>query len=131
MHARTAQTDLTHDVEAPRVGRRFVTSVLSGWGIASAGLEHAQLLVSELISNAVLHGSGPLRLLLAEVDDGRSVRIEVCNGGTGQPRMRHAEPDELSGRGLQLVDQLSRGWGSSNVDGETSVWFEVRTDASA
>ncbi|MCU1365127.1 MAG: ATP-binding protein [Ilumatobacteraceae bacterium] len=130
-HVRTAQTDLTHDVEAPRVGRRFVTSVLAKWGIASGAVERAQLLVSELISNAVLHGAGPVRLMLAEVEGGRSVRIEVCNRGSGQPRMRVAHPDDLSGRGLQLVDQLSRGWGSSNVDGETSVWFEVQIDASA
>lgn len=131
MHKRTAQTDLTHDVEAPRVGRRFVTSVLAGWGSAGTTVERAQLLVSELISNAVLHGAGPVRLSLVEVDPGRSVRIEVCNRGAGQPQMRQARPDDLSGRGLQLVDELSRGWGSSSTEGETSVWFELQTDGSA
>jgi anti-sigma regulatory factor (Ser/Thr protein kinase) len=130
MDVRTAQADLAHDVDAPRVARRFVTSVLGGWGLTGACVERAQLLVSELVSNAVLHGGGPVRLEVAELDGGSSVRVEVCNRGSGQPRMRHAAPADLSGRGLQLVDELSRGWGSSNLDGETSVWFEVQADAS-
>lgn len=111
------------------MGRRFVTSVLAGWGINGSSVERAQLLVSELVSNAVLHGNGPIRVEVREIDGGRSVRVEVCNQGRGQPRMRHAAPEDLSGRGLQLVDELSREWGSSTVDGETSVWFEVQADA--
>ncbi|MCU1395880.1 MAG: ATP-binding protein [Ilumatobacteraceae bacterium] len=130
MAMRTAQTDLTHGVEAPRTARRFVTSQLVAWEIGRDAVERAELLVSELVSNAVLYGSGPIRLELTEVDRGRRVRIEVCDRGAGQPRMRHAAPEDLSGRGLQLVDELSRGWGSATIDGETSVWFEVQADAS-
>ena len=129
MDVRSAQVDLPHDVEAPRAGRRFVMSVLARWGVVDEAVERAQLLVSELVSNAVLHGGGPVRLEVREVERGRSVRVEVCNRGNGQPLMRRAASEDLSGRGLQLVDQLSHEWGSSTVDGETSVWFEVRADA--
>ncbi len=129
MDVRTAQVELARGVDAPRTGRRFVMSVLAGWGITGAAVERAQLLVSELVSNAVLHGGGPIRLEVREVHGGSSVRVEVCNHGSGQPRLRNAAPQDISGRGLQLVDDLSRDWGSATVNGETSVWFEVQADA--
>jgi len=128
-HIRTARLDLDHTVEAPRMARRFVTTVLGKWDVRELSIERAQLLVSELVSNAVLHADGPIRLVVEEIDGGRAFRVEVCNSGDGQPRMRRALPEDLSGRGLQLVDELARGWGSSSDDGQTSVWFEVPTDA--
>jgi serine/threonine-protein kinase RsbW len=131
MAARTAHVDLSHGVDAPRTGRRFVMSVLADWRISGAAVERAQLLVSELVSNAVMYGSGPIRLEVREVSRGHSVRVEVCNQGGGQPRLRHAAPQDISGRGLQLVDDLSREWGSATVNGETSVWFEVQADAAS
>ena len=120
----------SHDVDAPRIARRFVTSTLATWGIAGTVVEHAQLLVSELVSNAVMHGGGPVVLRVIERDRGARVRIEVADGGNGLPRMRRAAPQDVSGRGLRLVDELANGWGSSNVGGATSVWFEVQADAS-
>jgi anti-sigma regulatory factor (Ser/Thr protein kinase) len=127
---RTKRLELDHTVQAPRLARRFVTTVLTEWGVLNGSIERAQLLVSELVSNAVLHATGAIRLLVAEVDGGRAYRIEVCNTGAGEPRIRHAGPEDLSGRGLQLVDDLARGWGSTTDSGETSVWFEVPADAS-
>jgi anti-sigma regulatory factor (Ser/Thr protein kinase) len=127
--SRSKRLDLEHTVQAPRLARRFVTSVLGEWGVLNGSIERAQLLVSELVSNAVLHATGPIRLVVEETDGGRAFRIEVCNSGAGTPRIRHAAPEDLSGRGLQLVDDLARGWGSSTHAGETSVWFEVPTDA--
>lgn len=129
MNVRTARLDLDHTVEAPRLARRFVTKTLQEWQAPETSIEHAQLLVSELVSNAVLHATGPIRMVIEETEAGGVWRIEVCNAGAGEPRMRRAAPQDLSGRGLQLVDELARGWGSSRVDGETSVWFEVSSDA--
>ena len=129
MSSRSERLDLEHTVQAPRLARRFVSNTLTEWGVRDGSIERAQLLVSELVSNAVLHAAGPIRLVVEEVDRGQAFRIEVCNTGTGQPRLRHAAPDELSGRGLQLVDDLARGWGSSTDADQTSVWFEVLNDA--
>jgi anti-sigma regulatory factor (Ser/Thr protein kinase) len=125
MDTRTAHSDLDHDAGAPRAARRFVSSVLSSWGAAADVRERGELLVSELVSNAVLHGLGPIELDLTEVDAGR-YRIEVCNGGETRPLMRRAAQNEPSGRGLQLVDQLAGEWGSATGGGQTSVWFELR-----
>lgn len=128
MDIRTARLDLEHSVDAPRHARRFVSAALRDWDVPSASAERAQLLVSELVSNAVLHATGPIRLAVREIDGGRAFRVEVSNVGSGEPRLRRAAPEDLSGRGLQLVAELARGWGSSNADGETNVWFEVPTD---
>lgn len=128
---RTKRLDLEHTVQAPRLARRFVSRTLTGWGVREVSIERAQLLVSELVSNAVLHATGPIRLVVEEVDRGAAFRIEVCNSGSGQPKIRHAAPEDLSGRGLQLVDDLARGWGSATSGNETTVWFEVPNDTVA
>jgi anti-sigma regulatory factor (Ser/Thr protein kinase) len=128
MNTRTARIDLEHDSNAPRTARRFLVRVLRGWGVSPETIERSQLLVSELVSNAVLHGAGPVQLRARELDTAPgAIRIEVCNGGRGRPRMRRAAQEDLSGRGLQIVDELSGGWGSRNFDDETVVWFELRS----
>lgn len=125
MDQRAEQLELSHDVASPRSARAFVSAVLLGWGVDGAGAERFLLLVSELVSNAVLHGAGNIQISISERARGAAlVRIEVRNEGHGTPAMRHAERNDLSGRGLRLVDELSDRWGS-NANGEhTVVWFE-------
>ena len=133
MDVRAEQADLTHGVDAPRAARRFVTSVLTGWGVSVEVVGQAQLLTSELVSNAFMYGSGPIRIRIemnGAEPTGGAFRIEVCNVGRGHPAVRHPAADEASGRGLQIVEQLSGSWGSVTNDGETSVWFEMPADAS-
>jgi anti-sigma regulatory factor (Ser/Thr protein kinase) len=126
MDTRSAQLELGHDASAPRAARRFVIAQLRDWGVEDEAIERSQLLVSELVSNAILHGTGPVVIVVTQKTPGQSVfRIEVCNGGEGAPTLRRAEKHELSGRGLQLVDELSRGWGSKISKGQTHVWFEL------
>ena len=128
METRHAHLDLAHGPAAPRAARRFVASVLGDWGIAEETVESSQLLTSELVSNAVLHGSGAIELVVTEVDANEGViRVQVCNGGDGVPTMRRANRDELSGRGLRLIDEMAQGWGSEHVDGQTLVWFELQS----
>jgi anti-sigma regulatory factor (Ser/Thr protein kinase) len=128
---RTEHVDLHHDVEAPRAARRFIGALLTRWAVAIGVIERAQLLVSELVSNAVLYGGGPIRIEVSQAPGVEWVRVEVCNHGMGRPVMRHPDPEELSGRGLQIVDELSDRWGSSAADGQTSVWFEMHAHAHA
>lgn len=126
MDARRVQLDLPRDASAPRSARRFVTTVLGGWGVRAAVAERAQLLTSELVSNAVMHGAGGIELSVLEVGAQRNkVRIEVCNDGPGTPVMRQPQREALSGRGLRLVDDLSLEWGSRTLSGQTLVWFEL------
>ncbi len=129
MQTRSAQLDLAHDVGAPRIARRFIAELLSTWGVLPAAIDRSQLLVSELVSNAIEHGRGPIRLAVTEVDPQAGLyRAEVCNRGSGRPSLRRVSHDGLSGRGLQLVDELAHEWGTTNTDGETRVWFELRAE---
>ena len=79
------------------------------------------LLVSELVTNALLHGSGEVRLRVLPVDGG--VRVEVHDASRTLPSLRHPRPDEEGGRGIALVDTLATTWGADACDDGKTVWF--------
>jgi anti-sigma regulatory factor (Ser/Thr protein kinase) len=88
-------------------------------------METLGLLVSELVTNAVLHGGAgaELELTISLADD--LLRVEVLDSGPGfVPRPRALAPDDVGGWGLYLVERLARTWGVSSGDG-TRVWFEL------
>jgi anti-sigma regulatory factor (Ser/Thr protein kinase) len=91
-------------------------------------LDDALLLISELVTNAVRHGSPPI--LLALECDGEGLRVRVRDGAPALPRPRDSIPEDEGGRGLALVDALSDAWGAEPVvdehGGGKSVWFELR-----
>jgi anti-sigma regulatory factor (Ser/Thr protein kinase) len=91
-------------------------------------VELAQLLLSELVSNCVLHGvaGGPDAWVdIAASIHPHSLWVEVSDGGPSfHHRPRRPSPQAESGRGLYLVQELSSRWGISE-DGPASVWFEL------
>jgi anti-sigma regulatory factor (Ser/Thr protein kinase) len=85
-------------------------------------LDAAKLLVSELVTNAVLHGQGMITLR-ADLDRNR-LRVDVIDEGRGFDRaVRKRDFDSLGGRGLHIVDLESSRWGVH--EGTTHVWFEL------
>jgi anti-sigma regulatory factor (Ser/Thr protein kinase) len=79
------------------------------------------LLVSELCTNAVVHAGTSFELMIERSRDG--VRVQVTDGAGGTPRPRDAGDDELHGRGLRIVEELSDDWGSTVLPGRgTAVW---------
>ena len=123
------ELEVAADLEAPRTARRFVAGVLGRWAAVGDLVDRAQLLVSELVSNAVQYGDGPIHVIVGPGSRTATFRVEVCNTGLGRPVVRHPATDEISGRGLQIVEELSASWGSAVRDGATSVWFEMHADA--
>ena len=78
--------------------------------------------VSELVTNAVVHGRGAITLKIRV--DGDGICGEVVDEGSGFEReVRECGPDEFNGPGLMIVDGLSRCWGIH--EGTTHVWFEL------
>jgi anti-sigma regulatory factor (Ser/Thr protein kinase) len=112
--------------EHVHAARRFVAAALAAW---PATQEAALLLVSEVVTNAILHsasgdqdGSVEVRYAL----DDHEVYVEVVDaGGAIHPR-RHAEYLEaVSGRGLALVEALASGWGVQDRRAGRVVWFRL------
>jgi hypothetical protein len=110
--------------DAPFAARRFVTGLLARrpYG-ARVSAEDARLVVSELATNAVVHAGTPFSVSIR--CDGSAVRISVQDWNTAPPVVRNTAPTAPSGRGLRLVDAVTRGWGVEHaIDGKT-VWAEL------
>jgi len=104
------------------IARKFIGTTLSAWGCDEI-VDLVTLLVSELVTNAVLHARSDLELHIASGH--HLVRIEVSDGSTLTPVIRAHDDDAMTGRGLALVDQLASSWGVTPHDGGKTVWFEV------
>lgn len=111
---------------AAREARRAVTNAANGLErrLGRDGL----LLLTELVNNAVIHGS---RSQMDEVsvdiwESGELVRVEVRDGGAGfEWREPPADPARVTGYGLVLVDGVAASWGINTSQGRTCVWFEL------
>lgn len=108
---------------APSQARRFLREAGCS-AHATALLESAVLLVSEMVTNAVRHGGPPL---VMEVDcDEVSLQVRVRDGSPALPVARTPADDDEGGRGLVLLDLLSHEWGVEHEPGGKAVWFRLR-----
>jgi PAS domain S-box-containing protein len=86
-------------------------------------VEPAQLLVSEVVTNALVHSATPIDVSVAATEDG--VLVEIGDGSQHVPRPRHYAPTASTGRGLALLDQTADAWGVvPGIRGKT-VWFQL------
>jgi anti-sigma regulatory factor (Ser/Thr protein kinase) len=112
--------------EAAGFARRAMARAADLWRLDREMTETALLLVSELATNAIRHGSPPVRLSLRM--RGNQLRVEVTDSSPSLPQLGHPEHDQTGGRGLQIVQQLAARWGSSASRSRLgkTVWFELR-----
>ncbi|WP_053708853.1 SpoIIE family protein phosphatase [Streptomyces sp. NRRL B-3648] len=115
--------DWTLPREPRSVGRarEYARGQLLSWDLEPL-VDTAELLVSELVTNALRYGEGDIRLRLL-LD--RTLVCEVWDAGLVQPRRRRARDTDEGGRGLQLVGLLSAAWGSRRTPRGKTVWFEL------
>ncbi|WP_459738523.1 SpoIIE family protein phosphatase [Streptomyces sp. E-15] len=115
--------DWTLPREPRSVGRarEYARGQLLSWDLEPL-VDTAELLVSELVTNALRYGEGEIRLRLL-LD--RTLVCEVWDSGLVQPRRRRARDTDEGGRGLQLVGLLSAAWGSRRTPHGKTVWFEL------
>ena len=115
---------LPNDLRAPREARLAITKFLTGAGLPQL-VDDAQLLATELVTNAVRHACGPIHVR-ARLSDG-FVRIEVCDSAAGSaPEPRRAAPDDEGGRGMELVEKLSVRWGWKVTPESKMVWLDLQ-----
>ncbi|MCH0566296.1 ATP-binding protein [Streptomyces sp. MUM 2J] len=111
---------------AVRTARAAVRSRLAAWHLDNVG-DVAALLVSELVTNALRHATGPIGLRLVRPDGLRNVLlVEVSDPLPDPPRERDARPEDETGRGLQLVASAAHRWGTRPGEGGKTVWFELK-----
>lgn len=102
------------------MARRFVRAELAE---SPLDVDTAVLLVSELVTNAVLHARSPFRVLVEPRAE--AIRVEVHDGSPVPPRMHMFAPTSATGRGLRLLDRLAQTWGVTPMSDGKCVWFEV------
>ncbi|WP_432093787.1 ATP-binding protein [Streptomyces sp. bgisy100] len=113
--------------------RRWARSRLARSGIRPDEplAETLILLISELVTNAVVHTGCPavLRMLLPDADTdytgAETVRVEVADRSARAPMPRHADGGDTNGRGLELVDGLADRWGWEPEGAGKSIWCEI------
>ncbi|WP_035846925.1 ATP-binding SpoIIE family protein phosphatase [Kitasatospora azatica] len=108
--------------ETPGRARRLAGHALRRWGLESLAA-NTELMVSELVTNAVQHAKKPVTLRLVRTS---VLRCEVGDDSPALPRRRKAGPEEERGRGLELVAKCADGWGATRLGGGKVVWFEQR-----
>ncbi|MDQ6778868.1 MAG: ATP-binding protein [Actinomycetota bacterium] len=129
--ARALRIRLEQNPQAPALARAAVAGFSDGSEIGHARLATLLLLVSEVVTNAVIHSSAPAQAeitLSARLTHAGAVRVEVTDGGEGFTPIPRDPARPGGGYGLYLVEQEARSWGVDRQGG-TRVWFELATGA--
>lgn len=136
-----SRLDLAPAPHAVRRGRAHVLGVLGRWGVPLAITDDAELIASELLSNAVQHAEMPqaaadgrpevARCSILLWLTSRGLTVAVYDDDRRPPVPRHATPDSEGGRGLLLVQSLSEYWGYTRTSPEPGklVWARLRLRA--
>lgn len=124
---RSARLTLPAKATSPARARRFVSGTLAAWH--AEGGEDAVLLVSELVTNALLHARTAMTVHLAEDEPG-VVRLSVSDGSAGTLQERRFSLDSGTGRGLRLLGSLALEWGVEPQGAGKTVWCRIALAAS-
>jgi DNA-binding NarL/FixJ family response regulator len=120
-----AKARLGANIQSPRLARRFVKRALERWGVRSE-IEVVELLVSELVTNSIVHARSDVEVSVAVSSD--HVRVTVFDSSLDPPVRNAIRPDGASGRGLLMLDALSSSWGIDFAPGGKSLWFEIKNE---
>jgi anti-sigma regulatory factor (Ser/Thr protein kinase) len=104
-----------------REARKKVRAMVDSWPTECAAA--LQLLVDELVTNAVLHARSDTELVA--IVEGSFARVEVRDQSTRLPTPLHYGASSVTGRGLHLVEALAQRWGVEEIAGGKIVWFEL------
>ncbi|MER7186357.1 SpoIIE family protein phosphatase [Streptomyces hyaluromycini] len=117
---RVATWDVPPDPAQVAHFRQAATEQLTAWGLDEAAFV-TELVVSELVTNAIRYGEPPIQLRLIR---DRALICEVADGSSTSPHLRRAHAYDEGGRGLLLVAQLTQRWGSRQTGSGKTIWAE-------
>ena len=117
---RIAERELASDPAAVAAARAAVSQHLAEWGLEELEF-NTELILSELITNAIRYASGPVRVRLLY---DRTLICEVSDNSSTSPHLRHAAHTDEGGRGLFLVAQFAERWGTRYTKHGKVIWTE-------
>jgi len=126
----TARVLFPANERAPFVGRRLISTMLMAWGYAQQ-VELAELVVSELVSNAVRYAGDAGDLELEVIADDQLIRLSIADGSDERPVLNTSSPGQPGGMGLQLVDRVATRWGVQDHLLGKRVWVELPAQPAA
>ncbi|GAA3865177.1 SpoIIE family protein phosphatase [Streptomyces sp. NPDC003631] len=115
-----ATWDVPPDPAQVAITRQCAIEQLAEWGLGEVAFV-TELVVSELVTNAIRYGGAPIQLRLIR---DRSLICEVTDGSSTSPHLRRAHAFDEGGRGLLLVAQLTQRWGSRQTNEGKTIWAE-------
>jgi PAS domain S-box-containing protein len=119
--SQVATWDLPPNPAVVAQARHLTAEQLAAWGLEEAAFM-TELVVSELVTNAIRHAEPPIQLRLIHE---RGLICEVSDGSSTAPHLRRARTYDEGGRGLLLVAQLTDRWGTRHTSGGKTIWAEL------
>ncbi|WP_149203712.1 ATP-binding protein [Actinotalea subterranea] len=108
------------------IGRHWVVRTSAEHGVTGMANQVVELLSSELLANAVLHGAEGSAIGVQLRRTAEALRVSVSDAGASTPVVLHREPSAPNGRGMAIVEAMSSRWGVDEHDeGGKTVWFEL------
>lgn len=119
-----ASADIPATIHGPAVARGFIAALLNAHGLDRLTYP-AQLVVSELVTNAYQHapGTDSFELELAVTDD--HLRVSLADGSAIRPTVAELNQHAPRGRGMRIVHNLATRWGAEDYHGGKRVWAEI------
>jgi anti-sigma regulatory factor (Ser/Thr protein kinase) len=119
-----ASVDVPATSHGPAAARRLVAALLPVWGFPDLK-DDAELIVSELVTNAYLHAPGGDSFELELVRRTEGVRISLADGASVRPMIADLSADHPSGRGMAIIAALASRWGAEDHHGGKRVWVDL------
>jgi anti-sigma regulatory factor (Ser/Thr protein kinase) len=119
-----ASVDVPADRYGPRAARQVVVALLDVWDLRELAAD-AELVVSELVTNAYRHAPGTDRFELEVIGRADGVWISLVDGSPTRPVVHELSRDRVTGRGMALVAALADRWGADDLAGGKRIWADL------
>jgi anti-sigma regulatory factor (Ser/Thr protein kinase) len=116
--------DLPPHAASPGVARAWLRTIADTTALPAAMVSDATLVLSELVTNAVLHAATDVHVSM-ELRDDTAIHLEVGDATSALPHVLVCDPEHIGGAGLRIVDQLVVSWGVRRVGAGKVVWADL------
>ncbi len=109
------------DIDTVRAARGWLEAFLHSRRLSQTQRQDAELVISELVTNALRHGLGDI-VVRTSLADGDLLQVSVTDSGPELPALQPVDPGRVGGVGLRIVDRLASEWGVASFPGGKTVW---------